>query len=274
MTKLLNPIKEAIIVFIAAAVLSGCGKESTKKNFVARVNDTYLSKEELASLIDTAYAGKFYKNEVVRNWINKELLYQEAQKKGILKDEEFNRLLNYAKLELAAALLVKRQYEEEKVNYEPNDLEDFYNKNKNEFARFYDSYFIDLIEFKDEDRAVQFRTTVLESDWEKALNVFKGDSSISKVRTGQLLYDYEIHPVTLLRIVQDLNPGEISIIINNGPDQYLVVQLIQKYGKDSVPPFDVIKQQVEERFLAQRKEEFVRNYLKELYSNNDIEVRN
>ncbi|MCL5031336.1 MAG: peptidylprolyl isomerase [Bacteroidetes bacterium] len=271
MIKHLNPIS---IFLFTAFILGGCSKESPKKNFVARVNDSYLTREDLSRLIDTDSVNNFYKNEVIRNWINKELLYQTALKKGILKEDEFNRLISDAKKELAASMLVKKYYDDEKVDYEPAEVEEFYNQHKDDFKRFYDSYMINAITFNDEDKAIKFRSTVLESDWEKALNVFKGDSSIIQNKSNELLYNYEIHPVTLFRVVSDLNPNEVSIVINTGPGLYTVVQEIQKFDQGSIPPYEAIKPVVESRFVAQKKEELLSNYIKELYSNNEIEVRN
>jgi hypothetical protein len=49
---------------------------------------------------------------------------------------------------------------------------------------------------------------------------------------------------------------------------------IQKFDKDSVPPFQLIKPFVEKRFVAKKKEDLMKSYIKELYSNNEIEIRN
>ena len=271
MIKHLNPIS---IILFTAFIFGGCSKESHKKNFVARVNDSYLTKEDLSRIIDADSVNNFYRNEVIRNWINKELLYQTALKKGILKEDEFNRLINDAKKELAASMLVKKYYEDEKVDFEPAEVEEYYNQHKDDFKRFYESYLINTITFNDEDKAIKFRSIVLESDWEKAVNAFKDDSSIIENKPYKLLYDYEIHPVTLFRIVSDLNPNEVSIVIKISPGQYAVVQEVQKFDQGSIPPYAAIKPIVEDRFIAQKKEELLSNYIKELYSNNEIEVRN
>ena len=274
MKKHLKTISNIILPIIFFSALYGCGKQSPQKNFVARVNNTYLTREQLAKMIDTNTASNFYRNEVIRNWINSELLYQTAKEKGILKGEEYKSLIDKAQKELAASLLVQEYYGHEKTGYDNKELEDYYNQHQNEFKRFYDSYFINMINFTNEDRAIQFRNTVLESDWEKAVNVFKGDSSVFSINSRELYYDFEIHPVSLFRIVASLNPGEISIVISNEPGHYIIVQEIQKYNAGSIPPFDVIKSQVELRFAADRKSNLTRNYIKELYSKNDIEVRN
>ncbi len=274
MKKLLNQINEAFVITFAAISLMSCNKEPTQKHFVARVNDSYLTNTELASMIDTSKANNFYRNEVIRNWINKEILYQTALKEGILKEDKFKSVIEDSKKELAASFLIKKLYDEEKVSYSLDDLENFYNQHQDEFVRFYNSYLINVISFSDEDKAVQFRSLVLESNWDNALNVFKGDSSVKKVRTNQLLYDYEIHPVTLLRMITDLNPNEVSIVLNDENKNYTVVQEVQQFNKGTVPPFNDVKKEVEDSFVAEKKDSLVKNYIKELYSNNDIEVRN
>ena len=259
---------------ITAFIFGGCSKESPKKNFVARVNGAYLTKEDLSRIITTDSLNKFYKSEVIRNWINQELLYQAALKEGIYKEDEYVRLMEDAKKKLAASLFLKKYYEDEKVEFEPAEVEDYYNKHKDDFKRFYNSYFINTIIFNQEEKAIKFRSTVIESNWEKALNVFKSDSSIIQSKQNELLYDYEIHPVTLFRVVSDLDPNEVSIVLNISPGQFAVVQEIQKYEEGTIPPFEVIKPVVESRFIAQKKDEMLSNYMKELYSNNEIEVRN
>ena len=275
MIKYFSPIKWCFIIFTTVFFFYGCGRENRRPDFVARVNNSYLTKEDLSKMVDTNSTSNFYKNEIIRNWINKEVMYQEALKKGILKESEFNRLIEDSKRELAASMLMQKYYEDEKVTYEPEELEEYYNQHQEEFKRFYDSFLLNRAVFNDEDKAIRFRTMVQESNWEKALNVLKNDSSVINTGTNELLYDYEIHPASLLRIVSGLNPGEVSIVINiESEKSYYVVQEIQKFVKGSIPPFQLIKPFVEKRFIAQKKEDLMKSYIKELYSNNEIEIRN
>ncbi len=270
----LSQIRITLIILIASFFFAGCAKQSGQKEFVARVNDSYLTKEDLARIIDTNSVSNFYRNEVIRNWINRELLYQQAVKQGISKEEKYKQLVAESQKELAGSLLLQKYYEDEKNNYEPSEIEDFYNKHKDDFKRFYDSYFINVITFNNEDKAIKFRSIALESNWDKAVNAFKNDSSIIGEQEYRLLYSYQVHPAALYKVISDMEPGEISTIINLAPGSYAVTKLNQVYGQGSVPPLDVIKQDVVDEFTAQKKDELLSNYLKELYSNNRIEVRN
>ena len=89
-----------------------------------------------------------------------------------------------------------------------------------------------------------------------------------------MLKEQDISPPTVLRLVKRLNPPEISIVIPEREGYYTVVQILEKYPADSLPPFNVIRKEVEKRYLAKQKKELLEDYINELYSNNEIEILN
>jgi PPIC-type PPIASE domain len=254
--------------------LVGCSKEPEKKEYVARVNDKYLTQEELNNMLQSADNKNFYKDEIIRNWINNELLYQKAIKEGITDESLYKRITSESSKELAVTLLLNQVYSDEKGNIDSKQIEDFYESNKNDFKAFYDGYVINLINFNNEDKAIRFRSALLETDWSHAINAFKGDTSIINITANKLYYDYELQPASLSRMVKELNPNEVSIIFSNGQNNFYIVQLVNKVPKDSIVPLEYIKDEVENRIIANKKDEFIRNYIKELYSKNEIEVKN
>jgi len=272
--RVLTRLQSKIFVFlIAAAAFSSCSKEEPKKEFVARVNDSYLTSADIDSMIGSGSYSKYYRNELIRNWVKREILYQQALREGLPDDPEFRRIIENSQKELAAASMLKKFFDEESFIYEPRDVAEYFEKNKNDFKLFDDSYLVNLIYFNDEDKAVRFRQTAVESDWNKALNVFNGDSSIIKEETRSLKYEHQVHPESLLRILNELYSQEISIILSDEEGNFSVVQMIEKFEKGTIPPFDTIKQQVENKFIAFRKEYLLKDYLRELYSDNEIEIK-
>jgi len=266
-------INKYFVILTILVTIGGCSKESPKKNYIARVNNNYLTTDEFNSLVDASNQN-FYKNEIIRNWVNKELLYQKALKEGITNDKNFERILADTKKELAVSIFLDKLYAKEKVTPVESEIEEYYNKNKNDFKLFYDAYVVNIINFRNEDNAIKFRGSLLGSNWNKTVNVFKRDSSILDITSNRLYYGYELEPTSLTRIVKELNQDEISIVFSDYKDVYTVVQLVQKIKKGNVPPLGFIKELVKRRLEAQKKEEFLKNYIKELYSNNDIEVKN
>lgn len=272
MKKFLRATKTEIIL-LAAIVSFNCGKEEPKKNYIARVDDSYLTIKNLAWDLDTSKLQESRKNEYIRNWIETELLYKEAVKEDILDEDIYKLTLEKARKELAKSLLLQKFFKEQEIEYGQKELVDYYNSHKNEFNLFYDSYLYNFITFKKEDKAILFRSTLLESDWNRTSNGFAGDSSIISERTNILSYDYQIQPAELVTVIQELLPNEVSIVLNLEPNQYTVVQMIKKYSQGEIPDYEIVKKTVEDRFLILKRQELLKDFLRQLYLKYSVEIK-
>lgn len=270
----LSRLNKISLMLIAASILTGCGKEQPKTEYVARVNDAYLTKTELASLIDTTMVSTLHKSEVIRNWVNREILFQKAMNEGILHKDDYIKLVKNSGKELAGVLLLDSYISSVTINYEQRDLINYFDENSNDFKLTDNSYLLNIIHFSNEDRAVEFRSLVLDSDWQKAMNIFYEDTAIINNENEVLLKEQDVSSIKVLRVVKRLHPLEISIVISEREGYYTVVQVLKNYLKGSVPSYNVIKQYVEKRYLAEKRKELLENYIKDLYSNYEIEVIN
>jgi len=272
--KLLKTRNKLFLFMLTAAVmLNSCGRESPKKEFVARVNDAYFTQEDLSAVIDSGYGRNLYRNEIVRNWIDTELLYQEAKNSGVLNDEEYLRVKSEADKHLAVTFLVNKLFKEEQISIEPSELKDYFEKNKDNFKLFNNAFLINLIQFDNEDKAIEFRNEAFEKGWDNTIRSFRNDSNIVYQENSNLVSEYEIQPADLVRVIRGLLPGEISIVINDSLGNYFITLLLQKFDKGSIPPYEIIDGLVRDRYIALQKEHFIKNYIKDLYSKNDIEVK-
>ncbi len=272
MIKLSNQI--SFILFILAVVMFvSCSKENPEQNYLAKVDDSYLTDSELAKDIDTNNIQQSRKSEFIRNWVDTEVLYKEALDKNIDNEEEYVRITQKAKKELAKSFLIQKFFDEHPVEFKPQDLIDYYESRKATFKLFFDTYLYNALSFDDEDKAILFRSTLIESDWNRATNVFRGDESIKSENANLLLYDYQIQPYSLCLVIQELQPGEASIVLNLEPNRYTVVQLIKKYTKDEIPEFEIIKDKVEERYLTFKKQEMLKEYLNALYAKYKVKIK-
>lgn len=262
-------------LFLLSIVLAsaGCSKETNKKDFVARVNDSYLTREEFASLADTTTLNSDQKVQLIKNWIYDELLYQQAEKNGIVKSDEYQKIIVSSRKKLAAAIMLEQYSEDEKVDFADDELLAYYELNKDYFKNFADSYLINKVTFVDEDKAIKFRYAAINGNWETAVNFFTNDSSIRKSTLYELVEENNIYPYQLSRIIKDFYPLEISIVISEKAGYYSVTQLVRTFPAGTVLPFEVIKEVVKKRFISEKKTELIKKYLKELYSQNEIEIR-
>ena len=273
MKKLLKTRNNLFLLILTAAVLYGCGKEPAEKEYIARVNNSYFTKDDLASVVDSGYGKKEYRNEIVRNWIDKELLYQEAKSSGILKDDDFIRTKNESEKRLAITFLINKLFKDEQLTIEPSEVKDYYDKHRDNFKLFHNAFLVNLVQFDDEDKAISFREEAFTNGWKKSAESFDNDSNIVFIENSKLVYEYELQPADLVRIIRELLPGEISIVINDGMGNYFIVQLLEKFERGSIPEYEIINDLVRDRYIASKKEQFIKNYVKDLYSKNDIEVR-
>jgi len=260
-------------LFIAVTFITGCGKEKLREDFIARVNQSYLTAENLSADLGTSGLQLSHRNEYIRNWIETELLYKAALKEGIPGDEEYQRILNKSKKELAKAFLINRLLTKEPVEFKPEEPEAYYNSHKSDFRLFHDAYHYNSIIFNDEDKAILFRGTLIESDWNKTANIFHNEKSILAETPDCFENDYQIQPRNLFAIMQDLQPNEAGIVLNTEPDRFMVVQLIRKYRQNEIPEFDVIRVLVKERFLMEKRGQIARNYVKNLYAKYEVELK-
>lgn len=257
---------------LIAIFFFGCNKERETKKYIARVNDAYLTEEDVSEL-DSLFERGFSRNEVIKKWIEKELLYQEAMKTGIADDDDFNRIINNSRRELASSMLLNSHLETSLKKPNNSQLQEFYNAHKSEFKIEENVYVFNSASFNNENTAIKFRTKLIETSWEKVIENYAKDKSLIEYKTSNALSQAEIYPIRLLNLIEELNPGEVSIVLEENADKYSVVQLLQIFRKGSNPPFEIIRDEVEARYIADKREQIFNEYVEELYSNNEVEIK-
>ncbi|MGB5287866.1 MAG: peptidyl-prolyl cis-trans isomerase [Ignavibacteriaceae bacterium] len=255
-------------------LLYGCGEPKKPESYVARVNDSYLTDADLSDLIDSQYVSGKSRAAVIKNWVRQEVLFQEADKQGLTESKEYRKTIENARRQLAAALVLKKYRESSEPLYTEDDLLKYYNKSQTSFRLPFNSYFLNRINFSDRNTAVQFRTEVIANGWNEAADKFARDTSIVNFSGKVLIPEQDIYPAKLLRILEGLYPLEISIVIQDDRGYYTVVQLLDKYFADSVPPFDAVKSEVKIRYASALAELVVEDYINDLYTKNEIEINN
>jgi hypothetical protein len=272
--KHLRTIKIILTALLIAVLFAGCQESSDKTDYVARVNNSYLSGSDLLEILDSANVNDNYKAEVIRNWILKEILYQEAVNEGIIDEKDFKSILEKSKKELAGTFLLKEFSSKTNLNYQPQEVEQYFRHNKKEFRFGSNSFKLNIATFSNQNNAVQFRSRLLSSGWDEALNRYSNDSTLLSLANGVILSEQDIYPQKLARIVNGLHPLEISIVISDDAGYHTVAQVLNKFKKGTIPLFDAIKESVEKRFIANKKKLLIDNYINELYSKSDIEIKN
>jgi len=264
-----NNFLRTSFIFVIA-LLFGCAEKKPAAEYVAKVNDAYLYKKDFTYPPDTNSA---YRNEFIRKWVITELLSQEARKNNLAKSDEYLELSNKAEKEILKSLWLKKYLSEKEISFTTKELEAYYNSKPEAFKLLHDAVLINQVYFSEYDKAIQFRSVLLESDWNKTLKAFTNDSSLQASSNSALVYYYEIGAGNLLNIINELQPNEVSLVIPLRTNLFTVVQALQKLKKEEVPPFAAIKKEVEKTLREEKQKLLIEEHLKELYSQNDIDIK-
>jgi len=244
-----------------------------REEYIAKVDNEFLSEEYLdKSLSSEKYESK-HREEFIREWVKNHVLYLEAKKNGLLEDEEFISITADLKKQLLAAMLLKNVSDDLYFNFDERDLQKYYEENKNEFRLNTDAVVFNKISFNNRDKAIQFRSVLLDTDWNKSLNVFIGDNSVLDYDTEKLFYLHDIYPQTLLRYLINLKPMEASIVFEPEPKQFTIVQVKSKFKKDELPGFAQIKEIVSQRYVLHQRKKHLAKYIEELIPQYSIEIK-
>lgn len=267
-----NVLKNSTIIlqFLVILFFVSCNSENSDGGYAARVEDTYLSEEEVNK---STGSDTLLRNYYVKNWIETEVFYKQGLEDNISEDEELGRILENSKKEVIKSYIIKKLLEERELNPSDEELEDFYKLNKDAFKVHDDAFILDVVVFNSKDIAARFREMVLSFNWENASKTLGGDKSVIKRINSEVLYDYQVSSGNFARILELMNEGEVSLIFQENPGSYSVAMVKKKLRREDIPELEYIKNDVKKLFIETKNREYIDEYTKNLYSKFDIEIR-
>lgn len=260
-------------VLFSGLLLPACGKEEIDSGYAVKVDNTVLSEKDLDEALTGLKSRNKYRKEYINEWIENEIMFREAEEQGLLDEDDFKKTIEQSRKELAKAFLINKLFEENPVQPEPAELRSYYSRFSEDFRLTDNAYRVNTIKFNSEDKAIQFRSTAVESDWNRTLNVFRGDASIIESAAGQVIPKHDVDNLSLLGILDQLNPDEISIVFRTEPSVFEVVQLVEKFDKGYLPKFEDTEELVRQRYTHFRQQEIYRDYVKSLISKHNIVIK-
>ncbi len=210
------------ITYIALLILvNGCATNSG--SVVARVGNAKLTKAELiAQIPEELKVNQENLPFLLEKWINSELLYQEAVRQGLTKDEK----LKYQAQQLAKEFIVNALLEQEakKVKIPSSELLAYFNQYKEDFMN-----------------EVKIRRIVLQSEdlAERTLAEIKDGANFSQLAKERSIEQTQdkgepsrffgrgITEPTLEEAIFALKPGEVSEVMQTS-EGYQIIQLVEK----------------------------------------------
>jgi peptidyl-prolyl cis-trans isomerase C len=273
-------MKRIAVSFFLIALLVSCSQKTAEQQaqgpFVAKVGSDVITQadfeRELSSLPDYAkqmFEGETGKEKFLDEIVKKDILYQEALKKGIDKDPDFkSRLGEFKKLTLASMLLEKEIMSKDKVS--DQDVKDYYNKHKEEFAttsQIRASHI--LVKTEEEANKVlarlkkgeKFEELAKKESLDTASAANGGD--IGYFSRGQLVPEFE-------KAAASLKVGELSAPVKTAYGYHIIKVTDKKAGP--VLEFDRVKDIIAQRLSGERQKAAFDSYIEGLRKNYKVEI--
>ncbi len=256
----------------AAVIQISCGRTKAPSGYLARVNDNYLTEETLRNSIDSAHFSSQSQIEFAQNWTREQLLYAEAEKQGILKDEKYFALLEQNKRELALSFLLSKLIEKNKFYCTKDEIQAYYNAHQSGFVLAEDGYIYDAAYFSSETTAQKFRELVQQSGWGKATAEFSLRAGVNRIDQNIFRYNYQANSAMQSRLLSVMSRGEISLVFSDDIKTFWVIHSIASLRKGNIAPIEAVSSTIEARVMEGKKKDFLAGYIKQLYASNKVEI--
>jgi peptidyl-prolyl cis-trans isomerase C len=258
-------------------VFVSCTKKEEKKGpYLAKVGSVKITQADLARELKSLpeFAQKLFegtggKERFLDEIIKKELLYQEAMKKGLDKDAEFKKKVeDFRKITLISQLLEKEI--EARAEITDQDVKNYYEKNKNEFAQISQirARHI-LVKTEVEARKILERIKKGE-DFAKIAKTSSIDTGTAKnggdlgyFSSGQLVPEFE-------EAAARLKVGEISQPVKTKFGYHIIEVIDKKMGKPV--EFERVKNLIFQRLSAEKQKEAFDAYIEKLKKSYTVEI--
>lgn len=263
---MMNYQKLLKISFVLITIsFAGCEDDNKNKEvIVAQVGSSILTENELIAILGSKKYSQKYREEFVKNWIETEILYELAIEEKLLTSENYFQIIKDSEKELASSIALDNLLSENPIRFSDSDLVEFYNSKKEDFIFTSDAYILNYVSFKNEESAINFRNFAVENNWSEAINKFENDHDLSENYLNKIYRSSQIHSQKLLRLLAELFQDDISIVIETEPNDFVVVQMIDRIDQSAIPQFDYVKDRVRESFILNKQKEILSRLLDSL----------
>ena len=247
-------MKKYIPLLLIILLLTNCSKKQNKSNFIARVDESYLSKNDLTEILERK---KLENNldpntlkSVVTKWVKDEIIFQRAKKEHFDKDKNIKKKVEEYYRSLVLDEYLKNHFQSN-VTISNKEIEDFYNTNK-------EMYLLDK-------KALKISHVFVE-DYNDA-NVIKSilqSIDVNKKKELHEKYNFEIRIIKKGEVVKDINTElfERSNARIVGPVSsnygFHIIEILEKYKTGEYLPLSFVRDDIYEKIMQQKnKSEYI-----------------
>lgn len=261
-----------IACLMLCAVIPTCTKKST--DVLVRINGSVLTLDEFKKYVPESELSKLSEDNIkafLDNWAEQEVLYLEAVKKGIEKEDSVQLVINQYRKNLLAMEVVRREFGGSAVN--ETDVRNYFDQHSDEFL-----YAVKLGQIVLQSYELAARTL---AEIKSGADFFKlaRERSLTRLENPadpKVITDYiprgSLGDFAIEEQIFGLQPGELSGIIPYVQGTFLIVKMVDKKKMLSKVDFSTYSSQIYNYLMTQKYQEFLRSYVDSLKTKYKITV--
>ncbi|MFH1007473.1 MAG: peptidyl-prolyl cis-trans isomerase [Candidatus Latescibacterota bacterium] len=239
---------------------------------LARVGDATLTLSELLAVVPDDVAGSLSldsQKRMVERWMEEQLLYQEALRRGIDREEPIQRLIESSKVDLVVSELIAQLGD----NHAPteDELLQYYNEHQDEFAREEDEIWARHVLVATRAEAQRIRTRILAGEaFDHVLQEQSTDpATIDSADLGYFSRTNAGEP--LWNAASALPVGVLSKPVKT-EFGYHIIEVLDTKGEGSIRAFDTVKADIVGKCALIHQQERIQWLLQTLRAQSPHEV--
>ncbi len=266
------------LILLCSITLVSCTRQQPQLQDVAKVDDQTLTLETIYRQLDTTNGiSEMQVRMFARQWVNSELLFQEAKRLGLDNSDAVRKNLEDARRQLTInALLEKEIFNDTPQSVSEEEVAIYFRNHQEEFVLRNDIVYISLAVFSSREPAAAFREAALEGDgWDAAVAALQDPKNTSTsliTKTDSVFYTQAtLFPSKLWKVASALGTNEVSFPVRTSAG-YFVLLSLGSYSHGAVPPVEFVDGAIRGRLVMQKRQQRFAEYVDALRKKHTVEI--
>jgi len=274
-------LRSCLFIFLILSVglsFGGCKKkEQSQKSaqlevspkpgeVIAQVNDVSLTERELEMSFPEAQRNPIspkQKKDYVKRWIENEIIYQEAKKRGIDQEENVKWRIDQAVRNIIIEGFLQKELEV-RVKASEEEVKQYYQEHRNEFIRNQDEVKVSHILVKNVAEAGLVAVRIRGGESFGAVAKQMSQDEKTKGRGGDIGYvTLASFPSQFYRAIVNLGRGEISEPIQTEYG-FEIITVTDRKEKGSIKEYEQVREEITNILILTKKKKELENLFQEL----------
>jgi hypothetical protein len=258
----------AALLLTAIVSMAGCANDDETAQYAARVGDAILPLEEVSTALSALPAGldsAAARQQFIEQWVNAELLAQEARRRGLPDEDEVRSALAESERAVLGAALVEHFFAANPGSPSDEELAAYFEEHREELRLREPFVRVRHLQAADSDVAETARASLAragtapfaDSVWRMIAREYASDPEGALAMSAAYVPESRLRAAgdLLAETVARLGPGQVAVVPVAGASH--VLQLVDRRPVGSPAQLDWIGSDLRERIAIDRRRDLL-----------------